>query len=98
MICGALQTLNEEACEDVLDESVDKSGIVAAAMVDQGELEAGGRRYSNFALLPDAHHTLTSQQNVNDSSSVDSAPDSQVSIAIESENCSESVETCDTAQ
>lgn len=23
MICGALQTLNEEACEDVLDENVD---------------------------------------------------------------------------
>lgn len=28
MICGALQTLNEEACEDVLEETEDNSGIL----------------------------------------------------------------------
>lgn len=30
MICGALQTLNEEACEDVLEES-EEQGTIAAA-------------------------------------------------------------------
>lgn len=30
MICGALQTLNEEACEDVLEES-EEQGTLAAA-------------------------------------------------------------------
>jgi len=30
MICGALQTLNEEACEDVLEESEEQSTIAAA--------------------------------------------------------------------
>lgn len=28
MICGALQTLNEEACEDVLEETEDKNNIL----------------------------------------------------------------------
>lgn len=30
MICGALQTLNEEACEDVLEESEEQGSIAAA--------------------------------------------------------------------
>lgn len=30
MICGALQTLNEEACEDVLEESEEQSTLAAA--------------------------------------------------------------------
>lgn len=30
MICGALQTLNEEACEDVLEESEEQGTLTAA--------------------------------------------------------------------
>lgn len=33
MICGALQTLNEEACEDVLEESEEQSTIAAATFL-----------------------------------------------------------------
>ncbi|KAK3930848.1 Kinase D-interacting substrate of 220 kDa [Frankliniella fusca] len=40
MICGALQTLNEEACEDVLDESIEtkrRLSVVSNAPQDPGE-------------------------------------------------------------
>lgn len=33
MICGALQTLNEEACEDVLEESEEQGTIAAATFL-----------------------------------------------------------------
>lgn len=37
MICGALQTLNEAACEDVL-EVADDEGLLAQSTSDSGEL------------------------------------------------------------
>lgn len=41
MICGALQTLNEEACEDVMDESVETKRrlSVTSNIQDPGELQ-----------------------------------------------------------
>lgn len=42
MICGALQTLNEEACEDVMDEAVETKRrlSVTSNIQDPGEFQA----------------------------------------------------------
>lgn len=41
MICGALQTLNEEACEDVLEELEDQVGVVSLSNPNVAEQPPG---------------------------------------------------------
>lgn len=37
LICGALQTLNEEACEDVLEETEDVKSVPTVLSLPEGE-------------------------------------------------------------
>jgi len=57
MICGALQTLNEEACEDVLDESIEtkrRLSVVSNAQ-DPGELHLQNSFPTFYDSLHDSH-------------------------------------------
>lgn len=68
MICGALQTLNEEACEDVLDESTETKRrlSVASNAPDPGELPP------SYPIFHDSLHD--SHRNTRQASSSDILP------------------------